>query len=57
VNPEIRLDKKRFMRCFESEEMDKVLIEKLYQWLIQNSMKYTAGRYFRPGMIFSYLYC
>lgn len=28
----------------------------LHQWLLSSGLKYTAGRYFRPGMIFSYLY-
>lgn len=28
----------------------------LHQWLINTGLKYTAGRYFRPGMIFAYLY-
>ncbi|MBE3666546.1 glucosylceramidase [Vibrio navarrensis] len=32
-------------------------LEQLYHWLLSCGMKYTAGRYFRPGMIFSYLYC
>lgn len=28
----------------------------LHKWLLSTSLKYTAGRYFRPGMIFAYLY-
>lgn len=28
----------------------------LYTWLLSTGLKYTAGRYFRPGMIFAYLY-
>ncbi len=28
----------------------------LYNWLKSTGLKYTAGRYFRPGMIFAYLY-
>ncbi len=35
----------------ESEQKDK-----LHKWLLSTGLKYTAGRYFRPGMIFSYLY-
>ncbi|NLS12200.1 glucosylceramidase [Vibrio sp. SM6] len=30
-------------------------INQLYIWLKNTGLKYTAGRYFRPGMIFSYL--
>lgn len=28
----------------------------LHKWLLSTGLKYTAGRYFRPGMIFAYLY-
>ncbi|WP_394251909.1 GH116 family glycosyl hydrolase [Vibrio profundi] len=28
----------------------------LLKWLSSTGLKYTAGRYFRPGMIFAYLY-
>ncbi|WP_435235785.1 GH116 family glycosyl hydrolase [Psychromonas sp. PT13] len=27
----------------------------LHKWLLNTGLKYTAGRYFRPGMIFAYL--
>ncbi|KIN12479.1 GH116 family glycosyl hydrolase [Vibrio mytili] len=28
----------------------------LHTWLLSTGLKYTAGRYFRPGMIYAYLY-
>ncbi|MEZ8612640.1 GH116 family glycosyl hydrolase [Vibrio sp. 10N.222.51.C8] len=28
----------------------------LHKWLLSTGLKYTAGRYFRPGMIFAYMY-
>ncbi len=31
------------------------IIEPLHVWLQHTGLKYTAGRYFRPGMIFAYL--
>lgn len=37
-----------------SQASDEV-ITRLYSWLCDTGMKYTAGRYFRPGMIFAYL--
>ncbi|WP_136482924.1 GH116 family glycosyl hydrolase [Vibrio sp. H11] len=57
VNPDLRFNKAAFVQAFAFEGIDSDRIETLYQWLIRSSMKYTAGRYFRPGMIFAYLYC
>ncbi|WP_413701106.1 GH116 family glycosyl hydrolase [Psychromonas sp. KJ10-10] len=36
-------------------DMNSEVIANLHSWLQDTGMKYTAGRYFRPGMIFSYL--
>tara|TARA_R110001583_G_scaffold52393_1_gene162781 strand:- start:27421 stop:30609 length:3189 start_codon:yes stop_codon:yes gene_type:complete len=36
-------------------DVNKEVITRLHGWLQDTGMKYTAGRYFRPGMIFSYL--
>ena len=36
-------------------QVEKPVMANLYSWLRKTGMKYTAGRYFRPGMIFSYL--
>ncbi|WP_038184773.1 GH116 family glycosyl hydrolase [Vibrio rhizosphaerae] len=56
VSPTLRAEKEEFMRGFVSQGLDERQVETLYSWLIRQSMKYTAGRYFRPGMIFSYIY-
>ncbi|USP15542.1 GH116 family glycosyl hydrolase [Vibrio gazogenes] len=56
VSPTLRAEKAEFMRGFVDKGLDETQVEALYAWLIRQSMKYTAGRYFRPGMIFSYIY-
>lgn len=38
-----------------SEVVNESDINTFYTWLKNTGLKYTAGRYFRPGMIFSYI--
>ncbi|WP_261855979.1 non-lysosomal glucosylceramidase [Vibrio ruber] len=56
VSPTLRAMKAQFTRECTGQGLDETQVETLYTWLIRQSMKYTAGRYFRPGMIFSYIY-
>ncbi|GAM72930.1 hypothetical protein JCM19241_2385 [Vibrio ishigakensis] len=51
VNPEAELN------MFELEHQQLQHHQaKVMEQVAQTSLKYTAGRYFRPGMIFAYLY-
>ncbi len=57
VSPDLAHRKPDFLQVFAPIDHDDVQVsEKLYIWLVNRGMRYTAGRYFRPGMIFSYLY-
>ncbi|MEH0741492.1 glucosylceramidase [Vibrio cholerae] len=60
VNPNLTDDADEFIRSLASDEFaakdnwpDHA---ELHKWLLSTGLKYTAGRYFRPGMIFAYLY-
>ncbi|EHY9857434.1 glucosylceramidase [Vibrio parahaemolyticus] len=55
VNPEIATSTEAFAADVNLE-LDAEVLPKLHKWLLNTGLKYTAGRYFRPGMIFSYLY-
>lgn len=55
VNPNLT---KQFAE-FESQIkgfVDESQRSSLHSWLLTTGLKYTAGRYFRPGMIFAYMY-
>ncbi|MDV7103054.1 GH116 family glycosyl hydrolase [Vibrio sp. TH_r3] len=54
VNPYISDDISVFSNQVDTV-IDGKFIAKLHVWLQNTGLKYTAGRYFRPGMIFSYL--
>jgi hypothetical protein len=55
VHPSITKDRSEFFELV-NKDIDAASITKLHPWLLSTGLKYTAGRYFRPGMIFSYLY-
>jgi uncharacterized protein (DUF608 family) len=55
VNPGLTPDFAEFRSAFTEAMPDEQAV-KLHTWLLNTGLKYTAGRYFRPGMIFSYLY-
>jgi non-lysosomal glucosylceramidase len=58
VNPFISESRDLFKGAIAQSAISKAdddVIAHLYSWLRETGMKYTAGRYFRPGMIFSYL--
>lgn len=55
VNPDLTSDFAEFRGVFV-DAMPEEQASKLHTWLLNTGLKYTAGRYFRPGMIFSYLY-
>jgi uncharacterized protein (DUF608 family) len=55
VHPAITKDRSEFFELVKND-IDAASITKLHPWLLSTGLKYTAGRYFRPGMIFSYLY-
>ncbi|MGR5286295.1 GH116 family glycosyl hydrolase [Vibrio maritimus] len=55
VNPDLTPDFAEFRSAFTEAMPDEQAV-KLHTWLLNTGLKYTAGRYFRPGMIFSYLY-
>ena len=55
INPALTKDTNNFVKMMDGE----IPLEKLaglHKWLLSTGLKYTAGRYFRPGMIFAYLY-
>ncbi|CAH7467665.1 putative Glucosylceramidase [Vibrio chagasii] len=55
VNPELTKDSDKFVSMLQGEiSADQAMV--LHKWLLSTGLKYTAGRYFRPGMIFAYLY-
>ena len=58
VNPflsESFADFKELIKSTNLNNISEAVIIHLYGWLQDTGLKYTAGRYFRPGMIFSYL--
>jgi uncharacterized protein (DUF608 family) len=54
VNPSITEDAGEFTAKLTGLADDSVR-QRLHVWLQNTGLKYTAGRYFRPGMIFAYL--
>ncbi|WP_146492547.1 GH116 family glycosyl hydrolase [Vibrio sp. T20] len=55
VNPSLTKDNDKFVNMVQGEiSADQATV--LHKWLLSTGLKYTAGRYFRPGMIFAYLY-
>lgn len=55
VNPNLTSNSEVFNRQLNAMlKTDK--LTSLHKWLLGTGLKYTAGRYFRPGMIFAYLY-
>ncbi|MCG9544670.1 non-lysosomal glucosylceramidase [Vibrio sp. Isolate33] len=55
VNPELTKDSDKFVNMVKGEiSAEQATV--LHKWLLSTGLKYTAGRYFRPGMIFAYLY-
>jgi len=55
VNPELTKDSDKFVSMLQGE-ISAVQAKVLHKWLLSTGLKYTAGRYFRPGMIFAYMY-
>jgi uncharacterized protein (DUF608 family) len=57
VNPQLSSDVVQFKQAFNASAIiDESVMPVLNKWLLSTGLKYTAGRYFRPGMIFAYLY-
>ncbi|CAH6849852.1 Glucosylceramidase [Vibrio chagasii] len=55
VSPELTKDSGKFVNMVKGEiSAEQAMV--LHKWLLSTGLKYTAGRYFRPGMIFAYLY-
>lgn len=55
VNPSLTKDSDKFVNMVQGEiSAEQATV--LHKWLLSTGLKYTAGRYFRPGMIFAYLY-
>lgn len=55
VNPDLTKDSDKFVSMLQGE-ISAVQAKVLHKWLLSTGLKYTAGRYFRPGMIFAYMY-
>jgi len=55
VNPELTQNIEEFALSL-SNLPSNVDYRELHTWLLSTGLKYTAGRYFRPGMIYAYLY-
>ncbi|TWD43277.1 uncharacterized protein (DUF608 family) [Vibrio crassostreae] len=55
VNPEMTKDSDKFVSMLQGEISTEQAVV-LHKWLLSTGLKYTAGRYFRPGMIFAYMY-
>lgn len=55
VNPYLTKELLEFSQMTEGV-IESSKVYDLHKWLLSTGLKYTAGRYFRPGMIFSYLY-
>lgn len=55
VNPSLTKGNDKFVNMVQGEiSAEQATV--LHKWLLSTGLKYTAGRYFRPGMIFAYLY-
>lgn len=55
VNPSLTKVSDEFVNIMQ-DEISAEQATVLHKWLLSTGLKYTAGRYFRPGMIFAYLY-
>ncbi|WP_048663877.1 GH116 family glycosyl hydrolase [Vibrio crassostreae] len=55
VSPDLTKDSDKFVSMLQGEISAKQAMI-LHKWLLSTGLKYTAGRYFRPGMIFAYMY-
>jgi uncharacterized protein (DUF608 family) len=55
VSPDIEKDVAQFAKQV-SLNIEASALQSVHKWLLSTGLKYTAGRYFRPGMIFAYLY-
>ncbi len=55
VSPSLTKDSDKFVSMLQGKISAEYAIV-LHKWLLSTGLKYTAGRYFRPGMIFAYLY-
>ncbi|CAH6844878.1 putative Glucosylceramidase [Vibrio chagasii] len=55
VSPSLTKDSDKFVNMLHGEISAEQAIV-LHKWLLSTGLKYTAGRYFRPGMIFAYMY-
>ncbi|MCK6264037.1 non-lysosomal glucosylceramidase [Vibrio sp. ZSDE26] len=55
VNPDLTTDSDAFSAAVGSF-IEHSQQRQLHKFLLSTGLKYTAGRYFRPGMIFAYLY-
>ncbi len=55
VNPSLTKGNDKFVNMVQGEiSAEQAMV--LHKWLLSTGLKYTAGRYFRPGMIFAYMY-
>ncbi|WP_215402775.1 GH116 family glycosyl hydrolase [Vibrio gigantis] len=55
VSPRLTKDTDKFVSMVQGDISAEQAMT-LHKWLLSTGLKYTAGRYFRPGMIFAYLY-
>lgn len=55
VNPDLTQNIEEFALSLPNLPSSVSYLE-FHTWLLSTGLKYTAGRYFRPGMIYSYLY-
>ncbi|MCG9672781.1 glycoside hydrolase family 116 protein [Vibrio chagasii] len=55
VSPNLTKDSDKFVSMLQGE-ISAEQATALHKWLLSTGLKYTAGRYFRPGMIFAYMY-
>ncbi len=55
VAPDFAAKMTRFLSLV-GEPIDGHSLKRLHTFLANTGLKYTAGRYFRPGMVFAYLY-
>ncbi|PMJ98727.1 GH116 family glycosyl hydrolase [Vibrio sp. 10N.261.55.A7] len=55
VSPDMTTDRNEFSGLV-SGVIDQTMQEGVQKYLLSTGLKYTAGRYFRPGMIFAYLF-
>ncbi|SDH01592.1 beta-Glucocerebrosidase 2 N terminal [Vibrio xiamenensis] len=54
VNPEFEHHFAKFFALLE-QSLDQSSVKRLQRFLANTGLKYTAGRYFRPGMVFAFM--